>query len=88
MSAALPNLPKLPSSSSTPTLNSVTPMRTANPKLYSPISGVVGHGFIRLCVWVDRLSSWKKQSYAPPVDGFLNFADQVDTQAVPHSAAS
>jgi hypothetical protein len=49
----------------------------------------VGHTFIRLCLWFDLLSSWKKQNYAPPVDGFLNFAaSELETEVVPHAAAS
>jgi hypothetical protein len=88
MSAALPDQPQLPSSGMS-TLSPVTSIRTSNPRLYSPISGAVGHTFIRLCLWFDLLSSWKKQNYAPPVDGFLNFAaSELETEVVPHAAAS
>jgi hypothetical protein len=104
MSAASPAQPELPSSPNLPTVSSVTSIRTAklensgqavkaalptNPNLYSPINGVVGHTFIRLCLWFDLLSSWKKRSHAPPVDGFLNFAaSEVETEVVPHTVAS
>ena len=104
MSAILSAQPELPSSSNLPTLSPVTTIRTAklenagepvkvalppNPKLYSPINGVVGHTFIRLCLWFDLLSSWKKRSHTPPVDGFLNFAaSEIETEVVPHAAAS
>jgi hypothetical protein len=104
MSAVSSAQPELPSSSNLPTLSPVTAIRTAklenagepvkvapptNPKLYSPINGVVGHTFIRLCLWFDLLSSWKKRSYAPPVDGFPNVAaSEIETEIVPHAAAS
>src|SRR4051812_37331351 len=104
MSAIFSAQPELPSSSNLPTLSPVTAIRTAkleaagqavkvalqtNPKLYSPINGVVGHTFIRLCLWFDLLSSWKRRSYAPPADGFLNFtASEIETEIVPHPAAS
>lgn len=88
MSAALTNQLEVPSSSTT-TLNPVSSIQTANPALYSPISGLVGHTFIRLCLWFDLLSSWKKQKYAPPADGFLDFAtSEAQTEAVPYAAAS
>ena len=104
MSAASSAQPELPSLSNLPTLSPVVSIRTenlantgdsvkvtlpTNPNLYSPINGVVGHTFIRLCLWFDLLSSWKKQSYIPPVDGFLNFAaSEIETEVVPQAAAS
>jgi len=88
MSTVLSVQPELASPSNLPALSPVAPIRSAKPKVYSPISGVVGHSFIRLCLWFDLLSSWKKQSYTPPVDGFLNFAAaEIDTE-VSHAAAS
>jgi hypothetical protein len=104
MSAASSAQPELPSLSNPPTLSSVAAIRTANlvsvgqsvkvalprnPNLCSPINGVVGHTFIRLCLWFDLLSSWKKRSHTPPVDGFLKFAaSEVETEVVPHAAAN
>jgi len=104
MSAVSSAQPELPSSSNLPTLSAVTSIRTAklenagesvkvalpaNPKLYSPINGVVGRTFIRLCLWFDLLSSWKRQSYTPSVDGHLNLAAyESETEVVPHAAAS
>jgi hypothetical protein len=104
MSAILSAQPELPSSSSLTTISPVTAIRTAklekasasvkvaltaNQNLYSPINGVVGHTFIRLCLWFDLVSSWKKRSHTQPVDGFLNFAaSEVETEVVPHAAAS
>ena len=97
MSAALSTQPELPSSTiptKIATLSPITSIRSANPKLSrpitsSPINGVVGHTFIRLCLWFDLLSSWKKQSYTPPTDGFLNFgAREAQNEAVPHPAAN
>jgi hypothetical protein len=102
MSATFSAQPELPSQSNLPTLSPVTAIRTAklenagesvkvglptNPKLYSPINGVVGHTFIRLCLWFDLLSSWKKQNYAPPVDGFLTFATSEPETEAPHGAS-
>ena len=80
--------PDLSLSSNLPALSPVTSIRTAKPKVYSPISGVVGHSFIRLCLWFDLLSSWKKQSYAPPVEGFLNFSASESKTGAPNGAAS
>jgi len=104
MSAALSAQPELPSSSNLPTLSPEPAIRTvnlvsagqsvkvtlpANPNLYSPINGVVGYTFIRLCLWFDLLSSWRKQRYIAPVDGFLNFAASgVETEVAPRAAAS
>jgi hypothetical protein len=104
MSAALSAQPELPSSSNLPTLSPEPAIRTVNlvsagqsvkvtlptnRNLYSPINGVVGHTFIRLCLWFDMLSSWKKRSYAPPVDGLPNVAaSEIETEIVPHAAAS
>jgi hypothetical protein len=104
MSATFSAQPELPSQSNLPTLSPVTAIRTAklenagepvkvalptNPKLYRPINGVIGHTFVRLCLWFDLLSSWKRRSYTPPVDGFLNFASsEIETEVVPHAAAS
>ena len=103
MSAALSAQPELPSSSNLPTLSPEPAIRTvnlvsagqsvkvtlpANPNLYSPINGVVGYTFIRLCLWFDLLSSWRKQRYIAPVDGFLNFASEVETEVAPRAAAS
>lgn len=69
--------------------NAVSVAPPANSNFYSPISGLVGHAFIRLCLWFDLLSSWKKRTYARPSDGFLNFADsEMETEVVPHAAAS
>jgi hypothetical protein len=48
--------------------------KTTNPSLYSPVSGVVGYCFIRMCLWVDLLVSWKRRAYVAPEDGFPNFA--------------
>jgi hypothetical protein len=87
MSTALSVQPELPSSPNLSALGAVSPSRTAKPKVYSPISGVVGHTFIRLCLWFDLLSSWKKQNYAPPVDGFLNFATSEPETEAPHGAS-
>lgn len=102
-SSVQPELPS-PSLSNLATLSPVTSIRTAklelagkairvapgaNLKLHSPISGVVGHTFIRLCLWFDLLSSWKKRGHAPPADGFLNFAaSEIETEVVPHAPAS
>ena len=88
MSTALPIEPELPPSFNVPALSPVTPIRAAKSKVYSPISGVVGRSFIRLCLWFDLLSSRKKQSYTPPVEGFLNFAAPETETEVPHAAAS
>jgi hypothetical protein len=90
MSAALPAQPELPSScNNVPTLNPIASSRSAKPDLYSPITGVVGHTFIRVCLWFDRLSLWKKQSNTAPIDGVLNFADrEAKDEGFPHSAAN
>lgn len=89
MSAALSVQPELPSLPKPTTLAPVTSIRTANPRLYSPISGLVGHTFIRLCLWFDLLSSWKKRNYTPQVDGFLNFAaSEMETEVVPQATAN
>lgn len=104
MSADLSAEPELSSSSNLSTLRPVTSIRVenlgnagelvgvglpANPNLYSPIHGVVGHTFIRLCLWFELLSSWKNRNYARPVDGFVNFAaSEIKTEVVPHAAAS
>ena len=104
MSAASSTQPELPSSSNLVTLSPAASIRTAKmeiagntvsmaspakPNLYSPISGLVGHTFIRLCLWFDLVSSWKKRTYTRPSEGFLNFADsEMETEVVPHAAAS
>jgi hypothetical protein len=94
MSDASSVQPELPSASNISTISPITSIRSAKPKLSrpitsSPINGVVGHTFIRLCLWFDLLSSWKKQSYTPPTDGFLNFgAREAQNEAVPHPAAN
>lgn len=104
MSAALSVPPELPSSSKLATFSTSTSSRTArldvaggkgkaaspaDPNLYSPINGVVGHTFIRLCLWVDLLSSWKKRNSVPPAGQFLNFAaSEIEADVVPHAAAS
>lgn len=65
--------------------------RASLPKqdFHSPINGVVGHTFIRLCLWVDLLSSWKKRNSVPPAGQFLNFAaSEIEADVVPHAAAS
>ena len=65
--------------------------RASLPKqdFHSPINGVVGHTFIRLCLWVDLLSSWKKRNYVPPAGEILSFAaPEMESEAVSHAAAS
>jgi hypothetical protein len=50
---------------------------------------MIGHTFIRVCLWFDRLSLWKKQSNTAPIDGVLNFADrEAKDEGFPHSAAN
>ena len=104
MSAALSVAPELPSSSKLATFSTSTSSRTArlevadregkaaspaDHNLHSPINGVVGHTFIRLCLWLDLLSSWKQRTNAPPAGGFLNFAaSEIEADVVPHAAAS
>jgi hypothetical protein len=104
MSAALSAQPELPSSSSLAIFSPATSIRPVkseiaresvrttpptNPKLYRPVNGVVGNAFIRLCLWFDLLSSWKKRTYAPPVYGFLNAAaTEIETEVVHHPIAS
>lgn len=104
MSATSSDQPELPSSCNLATLNPVSSVRTAkleivsesawvapptNPNLYSPIRGFIGHTFIRLCLWFDLLSSWRKRNYTPPVDGFLNStASEMESAVVSHAAAS
>ncbi len=52
---------------------------TANPttihaNLSRPVSGVIGHCFIRFCLWVDLVTSWKRRTYVAPQGGFPNIA--------------
>lgn len=104
MSASLSVPPELPSSSKLATFSTSTSSRTArldvaggevkaaspaDQNLHSPINGVVGHTFIRLCLWVDLLSSWKKRNYAPPAGEVLSFAtSEMESDVVSHAAAS
>lgn len=53
---------------------SVADPKSTNPHLYSPVSGVVGHFFIRFCLWVDLVTAWKRRAYGAPEGGFPNLA--------------
>jgi hypothetical protein len=104
MSADLSAESELLSSSNLSTLTPVTSIRIeklenggelvgvglpTNADLHSPIHGVVGHTFIRLCLWFELLSSWKKRNYARPADSFVNFpVSEIKTEVDPHAAAN
>jgi hypothetical protein len=74
---------------SVPVRDQARTLSSVDRSLYGPVNGFVGRCFIRICLWADLVSSWKRRSYTVPVGGFPNFTDsEPESEAGQHAVAS